>query len=152
MSEQQEKLKSLMSDIADKMKQVEDLRFEMEHMFLESFGRNVKRLREGQDLSQKTFAEMIGISKATLINIEDAKQDTPLTMVYFMSQTLNCPVEDLTREYQEPEQVEPKLDSDRDSDGLEKVVFVEGVAKRRGRGPSKKKLAGIITEDVINNM
>lgn len=58
---------------------------------IRDFGQNVARLRKWRGIRQGSFSDMLGISRATMSNIENGYQNITLTMAYRISQALGLP-------------------------------------------------------------
>lgn len=56
---------------------------------------NVKLKRIEKGIKQKDFAEILGISKATLIRIEKGNYDIRISLMKKISKLLDTPVEEL---------------------------------------------------------
>lgn len=63
-----------------------------------TIGRNVRTLRKALDLSQIRFAELTGISRATLINIESGRTGYNLNLIDQILDFADYKIEDLSRE------------------------------------------------------
>lgn len=70
----------------------------MENTARKTIGRNVKKLREALDLSQLKFAELTGISRATVINIEGGKAGFNLSLIEKILDFTSYSIEELSKE------------------------------------------------------
>jgi transcriptional regulator with XRE-family HTH domain len=61
----------------------------------ESLGATIKKLRKEKGYKQTYFAELLKISRASLVNIEHGRQRPPLHNLYEMSIVLNIHINDL---------------------------------------------------------
>ena len=53
------------------------------------FGERLARARKSRSLTQQKLADLIGVSRVTVANIEGAKQNVQLAQVYLMARALN---------------------------------------------------------------
>jgi transcriptional regulator with XRE-family HTH domain len=59
------------------------------------FGQKLARARKSRSLTQKELANLIGVSRVTVANIEGAKQNVQLAQVYSVARALNVAPNDL---------------------------------------------------------
>ena len=59
------------------------------------FGQKLARARKSRSLTQRELADMVGVSRVTVANIEGAKQNVQLAQVYSMARALNIAPNDL---------------------------------------------------------
>lgn len=57
-------------------------------------GENIRFARERANLKQEAFADRIGLSRASVINIEKGRQAPPLYLIWEISRILEVPVQD----------------------------------------------------------
>ena len=60
-------------------------------------GRNVRRVREHQGLTQEAFAEKAGFSQQYLSDLENGKRNPTIITLYEIGKALGVNVEDLVR-------------------------------------------------------
>lgn len=60
-----------------------------------SIGDAIKRLRKGVDKKQETLAGMIGMSRASLVNIEKGRHHVQIHVLYDIARALSCHPADL---------------------------------------------------------
>jgi transcriptional regulator with XRE-family HTH domain len=104
-------------------------------------GRKVRQMREGQHLSQDLLAQRLGISRASMVNIEAGRQRAPLHLLWQMAEVLQSKLTDLIPT---PEEVatrpnQPLLDR-------ELINQIEEVAS--GDPAMARLLIGIVTKTV----
>lgn len=61
-------------------------------LMLEIFGRNIKNLRNENNITQEQLAEMIGINHKYLGEVERGKKSVTALIVYKISKVLNVPI------------------------------------------------------------
>jgi transcriptional regulator with XRE-family HTH domain len=59
------------------------------------FGQRLARARKSRSLTQRELADLIGVSRVTVANIEGAKQNVQLAQVYSIARALNTAPNDL---------------------------------------------------------
>jgi len=59
------------------------------------FGSRLREAREAAGLRQETVAERVGLSRASIANIEGARQRFPLHVAYALAEAVNVPVSEL---------------------------------------------------------
>lgn len=59
------------------------------------FGQRLARARKSRSLTQRELADLVGVSRVTVANIERAKQNVQLAQVYSMARALNIAPNDL---------------------------------------------------------
>ena|ERR1700731_814010 len=59
------------------------------------FGQRLARARKSRSLTQRQLADLVGVSRVTVANIEGAKQNVQLAQVYSMARALNITPNDL---------------------------------------------------------
>jgi transcriptional regulator with XRE-family HTH domain len=59
------------------------------------FGQKLARARKSRSLTQRELANLIGVSRVTVANIEGAKQNIQLAQVYSMARALDVAPNDL---------------------------------------------------------
>lgn len=62
---------------------------------IESFGRHLKRMREGKGFSQQALADTADIAKLTILRIENGKNAPTLDMLFAISDALEIPFQEL---------------------------------------------------------
>lgn len=78
----------------------------MESSVRKIIGRNVKTLREGLGLSQMKFAILVGLSRASLVNIESGKNGYNLNLLDNILEFSNYKLEDITKQnFEMPENI-----------------------------------------------
>ena len=55
----------------------------------------IKEKRAERGLSQQILADLLGVSRQTIISIENGKHDPSLTLAFAMSHTFGCTVDEL---------------------------------------------------------
>ncbi|WP_207511079.1 helix-turn-helix transcriptional regulator [Longitalea luteola] len=60
-----------------------------------ALGLRIKEEREKANYKQTTFASLLQISRASLVNIEKGRQRAPIHVVYEISRLLKLPITDL---------------------------------------------------------
>jgi transcriptional regulator with XRE-family HTH domain len=74
-------------------------------------GHQVRRLREGANLKQEELSVRVGISRASIANVEAGRQAVPLHILLAIARTLETGLESLlpstssTRDVPEPEHI-----------------------------------------------
>jgi DNA-binding XRE family transcriptional regulator len=58
-------------------------------------GENIRRAREKANLKQESFATAIGLSRASIINIEKGRQSPSLYLLWEICKTLNISIQDV---------------------------------------------------------
>jgi DNA-binding XRE family transcriptional regulator len=61
----------------------------------EKFGENLKKIRNEKDLTVRGLADLSGLSKSTIENIEQARYSCSLDVIYKIARGLNIPIRDL---------------------------------------------------------
>ncbi|MBA9077086.1 helix-turn-helix transcriptional regulator [Rufibacter quisquiliarum] len=61
--------------------------------FYALIGENIRRVREEANLKQEAFANMFGLSRASIVNIEKGRQNPSLYFVVKIAVTLNIKIE-----------------------------------------------------------
>ena len=56
---------------------------------------NLKTLREQHGLSQQKLADVLGVSRQTIISIEKGRYDPSLPLAFQMAAQFDCAIEDL---------------------------------------------------------
>lgn len=64
--------------------------------YMRDFGQRLKKLREGQGLTQTELAEKIGKSLRTVQKYESGEIDIPLSMLYSLSEVFDVTISFLT--------------------------------------------------------
>lgn len=59
------------------------------------FGQKLARARKSRSVTQRELADLVGVSRVTVANIEGAKQNVQLAQVYSMARALNIAPSDL---------------------------------------------------------
>lgn len=59
------------------------------------FGQRLARARKSRSITQRELADLVGVSRVTVANIEGAKQNVQLAQVYSMARALNIAPSDL---------------------------------------------------------
>lgn len=59
------------------------------------FGNRLREARESAELRQETIAERVGLSRASIANIEAARQRFPFHIAYALAEAVNVPLTDL---------------------------------------------------------
>jgi transcriptional regulator with XRE-family HTH domain len=59
------------------------------------FGQRLARARKSRSITQRELADLVGVSRVTVANIEGAKQNVQLAQVYSMARALNIAPNDL---------------------------------------------------------
>jgi transcriptional regulator with XRE-family HTH domain len=59
------------------------------------FGQRLARARKSRSLTQRELADLVGVSRVTVANIEGAKQNIQLAQVYSMARALDIAPNDL---------------------------------------------------------
>ncbi|SEO12230.1 Helix-turn-helix [bacterium A37T11] len=70
----------------------------MENTARNTVGKNVKKLREALDLSQLKFAELTGVSRTTIVNIEGGKSGFNLSLIEKILDFTVYNIEELSKE------------------------------------------------------
>lgn len=60
-----------------------------------SLGLRIRDIRDRQELSQSALAEKVGISRASMVNIEKGRQNSPLHVLYDLADALGMDIRDL---------------------------------------------------------
>ena len=68
---------------------------ERNQAFLDAFGKRVRELRTAKRLSMRALADILNVDVHHLSNVENAKINTTLMMVYSLAIALEVPVVDL---------------------------------------------------------
>lgn len=55
-------------------------------------GENINRLRTARGLSQERLAELVGLTRTSIIHIEKGRQKTPLDKLYHMAEILEVDI------------------------------------------------------------
>jgi DNA-binding XRE family transcriptional regulator len=71
---------------------------EEEKKFYLRIGENIKRSRETANLRQEEFAIMLGLSRASIVNIEKGRQSPSLYLIVKATHILKVSIEDLVGE------------------------------------------------------
>ena len=58
-------------------------------------GRKIRQMRDGQHLSQDVLAQRLGISRASMVNIEVGRQRAPLHLLWQIAELLESRLTDL---------------------------------------------------------
>lgn len=58
-------------------------------------GNNVKRLRKAKGFSQDTLAIQLGLSRTSVVNLEQGRHELTLTKLYTLCEIFHCQVTDL---------------------------------------------------------
>lgn len=66
-------------------------------LWLGIVGANVRQRREALGLLQTDLAAAIGVSRATIANLEAGKQDIPISRLYGLAAALRCAPEEIIR-------------------------------------------------------
>jgi transcriptional regulator with XRE-family HTH domain len=90
-------------------------------------GDKVREKREANKLSQKELASEIGISRSSVVNIENGRQHTPLHVLWKMSDVFGIHVSELLPSKAELDSKTPSLSEYKDDPELKKVLeeFIE---------------------------
>lgn len=65
-------------------------------------GKNIKRIRKQNNLTQVKLADLIGYNEGTISNIENSSYQTfSLEFLYVISKTLDIPMEEFFKEIKE---------------------------------------------------
>lgn len=73
-------------------------------------GYNVERLRKAQSLTQTKLAHMIGISRQTIIKVEQGRSNLQLSMIHRIAEALNVSVIQLLTPPPDPETIRLKTE------------------------------------------
>lgn len=68
---------------------------EEEKDFYLAIGRNIRILREKSNFKQDAFAQLLGLSRASIVNIEKGRQNPSLFLIWKMSKIFNIGIEEL---------------------------------------------------------
>lgn len=66
-----------------------------EERLYSQLGEQIKKQREGKGLTQSTLADLIGVERTSITNIEKGRQRAPLHMVYKFCAVLKIQIEEL---------------------------------------------------------
>ena len=55
----------------------------------------LSQMRAEQGLTQQRLADLLGVSRQTIISIENGKHDPSLALAFNMAAVFSCPVEEL---------------------------------------------------------
>lgn len=58
------------------------------------FGHRLRNFREDRGMTQEELAEAVGLSRASIANMEAGRQDPPVTMFWKLSRTLGHGMDD----------------------------------------------------------
>jgi len=100
---------------------------EQQTEFYESVGEKIKEARKAQEMNQDVLADLLGISRVSLVNIEAGKQRVPLHVLLDICEALNVTMNDLVPQSAETT-IDPailnkiKKETDAGSDSAEKVL------------------------------
>ena len=83
-------------------------------------GENIRIAREKAGLKQETLANMLDLSRASIINIEKGRQSPPLYLIWEISNLLRVPIQNLF--------IQQASDADA-SQGRSKVELEEKIVK-----------------------
>jgi transcriptional regulator with XRE-family HTH domain len=59
--------------------------------FIEAFGKNLKKLREGKNLSQRELADIAKIKFSQIGRVERGEQNTSISTLYALAKALEVP-------------------------------------------------------------
>jgi DNA-binding XRE family transcriptional regulator len=95
--------------------------------FYERFGRRLREMRKGAELTQDQVASRLGVNRTTLVNIEKGRQRVALDQVIELANILGCDAAELlpTNYGTEPEAIAGVA--------AEGAQFVSGVRSQRSR-------------------
>jgi DNA-binding XRE family transcriptional regulator len=68
---------------------------EIRGLLLAMFGARVRARREELGMTQGDAADAVGLTRASIANLESGKQDIGITRVYRLAEALRCTVADL---------------------------------------------------------
>ena len=55
----------------------------------------LRELRQSANISQQNLAQVLGVSRQTIISIERGKFDPSLPLAFRIAQTIDCKIEDI---------------------------------------------------------
>lgn len=91
----------------------------------QTLGSRIRKLREDKKLKQEYFAKLLGISRTSLINIEQGRQRPPLHNLYEFARCLEVPVHELLPDMSK----QPEADL--------KQQYAQEVDKKKVKDPDK---------------
>jgi len=68
---------------------------EEERDFYLAIGKNIKLFRERSNFKQDAFAQLLGLSRASIVNIEKGRQNPSLFLIWKMSKIFDISIEKL---------------------------------------------------------
>lgn len=107
--------------------------------FYSAIGENIKKARENAGFKQAAFATMLGLSRASIVNIEKGRQHPPLHLLWDITKKLKVNFLDLLTN------IEAKKRSQSEIKHIEKQI--SELLKDESES-SKEKVAQFITENI----
>lgn len=107
--------------------------------FYSAIGENIRKARENAGLKQAAFAIMLGLSRASIVNIEKGRQHPPLHLLWDITKKLKVNLLDLLAN------IEAKKRSQSEIKLIEKQI--SELLKDESES-SKEKVAQFITENI----
>ncbi|KAA9331155.1 helix-turn-helix domain-containing protein [Adhaeribacter soli] len=120
---------------------------EEEKEFYTNLGLRIKALREKSNLKQESFAQLLGLSRASVVNIEKGRQNPSFFLINRMTKILGVTFDDLIIkvdliESQEETLISPSMES-----------MIKGIAEKEFKESpeSVNKLRSFIVESLTAN-
>jgi transcriptional regulator with XRE-family HTH domain len=107
--------------------------------FYSAIGENIKKAREDAGIKQAAFGTMLGLSRASIVNIEKGRQHPPLHLLWDMTKKLKINLPDLLSD------IESQKRSQSEIKHIEKQI--SELLKDESES-SKEKVAQFITENI----
>lgn len=101
-----------------------------------SLGQNVRKHREARGYKQTNLAELLRISRASLVNIEKGRQRPPLHFLFQLAELLQIPARELIPDLQQQEdsvvvsKIEKQIEIDSEGDSAVKERLLEFIKKQ----------------------
>ena len=68
---------------------------ERDQELLTSLGRNIRRIRRAQDMTQENLADSANLSQVQIVRIEQGKINTSVLSLFYIAKALNCSIDEL---------------------------------------------------------
>lgn len=68
----------------------------VQECFYKKLGKNLKKLRKDQGLTQEQFGELFGLTKSAIVNYETGIRKIPIDVLLQISYTFNVSLDELT--------------------------------------------------------
>lgn len=107
-------------------------------VFYEKLGACIRQARTTAGLKQETFGDFLGLSRASIVNIEKGRQHPPIHLLWVIAKILKIDVTLLLPEFEASEEIGPQWEKliaknaqfDSAVNGGKVIEFIKGVTAK----------------------